>query len=311
MVSAAMLLQLFADRWWPVIGLLYGPRWVLGIAMLPTVPWLLMSPRRGIIPAALTAVAFAFGILDLRIGLGRLEMAAGPPMRVIEFNVAGSATDASKLSKWLRIQQPAVVVLVECRPDIGEALASTLDLHVRTGGSLCLLSEYPIDDWEARDQLAFWKRGGSGAIARARLRHPGGSLRIGMVHLATPRHVLDTFGDLSEALGRGDAVAKNTALRDDESKAARDWIGSPSDVALIAGDFNLPIESAVYREHWADYANAWSQGGMGLGHTKFTRFFGVRIDHVLTGRGVSTRRTVVGPGFGSDHRPIIADLTVE
>ena len=40
------------------------------------------------------------------------------------------------------------------------------------------------------------------------------------------------------------------------------------------------------------------------------RVFGVRIDHVLTGDGWRCRRCWVGPDVGSDHLPLLADLSL-
>jgi vancomycin resistance protein VanJ len=79
---------------------------------------------------------------------------------------------------------------------------------------------------------------------------------------------------------------------------------------VIAGDFNLPVESAIYRQHWAQYRNAFSQTGIGSGYTKHTRLFGVRIDHVLSSKDVQPIRSFVGKDVGSDHLPLIADLAI-
>ena len=74
------------------------------------------------------------------------------------------------------------------------------------------------------------------------------------------------------------------------------------------GDFNLPVESAIYRRSWGSFHNALSETGLGLVPTKHTRWHGVRIDHVLAGPGWQAIRAWVGPGLGGDHRPVIADL---
>src|SRR5439155_5647959 len=76
---------------------------------------------------------------------------------------------------------------------------------------------------------------------------------------------------------------------------------------LLAGDFNLPVESAIYRRSWSSFSNAFSTAGLGWGHTKLTSWHGVRIDHVLAGPGWQFRRCWVGPDVGSDHRPLIAE----
>jgi endonuclease/exonuclease/phosphatase (EEP) superfamily protein YafD len=97
------------------------------------------------------------------------------------------------------------------------------------------------------------------------------------------------------------------ALREHESEVASRWVGEVPDPVLIAGDFNMPTDSGIYQRSWSAYTNAFSEAGLGFGYTKFTRRMGIRIDHVLAGRGWRCRRCWVGPDVGSDHRPVLAD----
>jgi endonuclease/exonuclease/phosphatase (EEP) superfamily protein YafD len=97
-----------------------------------------------------------------------------------------------------------------------------------------------------------------------------------------------------------------------ESRSARAKIGrSPSAPFVVAGDFNLPVESAIYRADWGDLGNAFSMCGRGFGHTKFTGLFGIRIDHVLMSaqlRCVDAR--VLSSPYGGDHAPLVVDLVI-
>jgi endonuclease/exonuclease/phosphatase (EEP) superfamily protein YafD len=81
---------------------------------------------------------------------------------------------------------------------------------------------------------------------------------------------------------------------------------------ILAGDFNMPTESAIYRTFWAAYANAFSDAGWGFGYTEWPGMrrlpFGIRIDHILAGPGWHPLRCWVGPNIGSDHLPLIAEL---
>ncbi|MGI8547233.1 MAG: endonuclease/exonuclease/phosphatase family protein, partial [Gemmatimonadaceae bacterium] len=56
---------------------------------------------------------------------------------------------------------------------------------------------------------------------------------------------------------------------------------------------------------------AFSHTGFGLGMTKYNGWIRVRIDHVLSGNAWHADRTTVGPDLGSDHRPVIVDLTLD
>ena len=74
------------------------------------------------------------------------------------------------------------------------------------------------------------------------------------------------------------------------------------------GDFNTPPDSAMFREYWSSYGNAFSTAGFGWGYTHFTRRTAVRIDQILYSRGWQCKRCWVGPNVGSEHRPVIADV---
>ncbi|MBT1070883.1 endonuclease/exonuclease/phosphatase family protein [Pelotalea chapellei] len=81
---------------------------------------------------------------------------------------------------------------------------------------------------------------------------------------------------------------------------------------VVAGDFNTPVESVIYRTVWGDLANAFDKVGRGYGITQRVSVkgfsFGARIDHVLAGKGLVPKVCEVGPDIGSDHLPVIADI---
>jgi endonuclease/exonuclease/phosphatase (EEP) superfamily protein YafD len=71
----------------------------------------------------------------------------------------------------------------------------------------------------------------------------------------------------------------------------------------------MPVESAIYRHDWSDLTNAFTAQGYGFGFTKHTRWFGLRIDHLLASRQFRVERCQVQTDVASDHRPLLADLT--
>jgi endonuclease/exonuclease/phosphatase (EEP) superfamily protein YafD len=79
---------------------------------------------------------------------------------------------------------------------------------------------------------------------------------------------------------------------------------------LVAGDFNTPVESRIFQASWGDFTDAFSSAGFGLGFTKDNGWIKVRIDHVLTGPGWHVDHVATGRDFGSDHWPVIVDLTL-
>ncbi|WP_437595464.1 endonuclease/exonuclease/phosphatase family protein [Sorangium sp. So ce590] len=126
------------------------------------------------------------------------------------------------------------------------------------------------------------------------------------LHLETPRDAIEALiHGLWKQAAEHDRVI---ALRAWESELARQWVDEAPHPAVIVGDLNMPVDSAIYRRFWAGFENAFSRAGLGFGTTKRTRWFGIRIDHVLAGPGWTTERAWIGPDLGSDHLPILADL---
>jgi vancomycin resistance protein VanJ len=178
--------------------------------------------------------------------------------------------------------------------------------HAHRISELCVASRYPIRSVDVFDATELRRAGGHGGAVRYVLEAPGGAMTLLNVHLQTAR-----WG-LTEVIDRGmagrDAMTANTVVRDQDSRAVRRWLDSfgPADDTIVAGDFNLPVESAVYRRHWRAFGNAFSEAGSGLGWSKRTRWHGTRIDHVLHGAGFASAYARLGADVGSDHRPVIA-----
>jgi vancomycin resistance protein VanJ len=125
------------------------------------------------------------------------------------------------------------------------------------------------------------------------------------VHLETPRRGIEQFRWGGEVRG----LARNILVRDAGSRRTSQWVHQVAPDAIVAGDFNLPPESAIFRRHWGGCGNAFSERGRGFGYTRILPKWSARIDHVLTcGPSWVAVFAVVGPDLGSDHLPVIVDL---
>jgi endonuclease/exonuclease/phosphatase (EEP) superfamily protein YafD len=105
------------------------------------------------------------------------------------------------------------------------------------------------------------------------------------------------------------------ALRRRAAEEVSERIGGLSEAVVVAGDFNMPTDSAIYRACWSSLSNAFSKAGLGFGYTEWPTVagwrFGIRIDHILTGPGWRPQRCWVGPDVGSDHLPLLADIIAQ
>lgn len=306
----ALVLHVLGDRAWWTVALLYGPRWALVLPGLAVIPWLVAQPRRAAAPAVLALAIALFGVLGWCVGLARAAPAGGVPFRVLELNAnGGDPPIAGRIVAEIEAARPDVVAIPECNGPLARVLATLPDYHLRTGDYSCALSLGDFLEWSPRDQTEAFRYGGSGSVIRALVNTPAGVIRLGVVHPATPRSVLDTYYPLSQIPQRGPATLANMAMRDRESREALAWVlAGPDRPTIIAGDFNMPVESAIFRRYWGPFRNAFSRSGWGPGHTKETRLWGVRIDHVLVSGEIGTTASWVSHDVGSDHLPLIADL---
>jgi endonuclease/exonuclease/phosphatase (EEP) superfamily protein YafD len=137
------------------------------------------------------------------------------------------------------------------------------------------------------------------------------------VHLRTPRNGLQAVLDPQTLIDSSKSPCLQVAiqLRRQKSGKVVDWINQFSHQVIIAGDFNMPVDSDIYHQTWSKYGNAFSTAGLGFGYTKTSDIlgwqYGSRIDHILSGRSWRPCRCWIGPDVGSDHLPLVADLSCQ
>lgn len=305
-IATWLLLYGLADRWWLATALLYGPRWVCAVPLVALIPAALLC-RRAFLPVAMTLLVVIGPLLGFcvpwRTWLPNRAQKQ-PKIRVLSCNVHYANLHPAALFDLIVATGPDIVALQEWTPrhdDPATKLGPGWYVHIDP--DTCLLSRFPIEAVEhlSRDEL-----GGKGAAVHYRLRTAGEVLHFFNLHPISPRDGLEAVVD--DPLAAAHDVEQNLDVRWREGAAASRWAGQVQGRVLLAGDFNLPCESAIYRQYWSRYTDAFSVAGLGLGYTWFSHWHGVRIDHILAGAGWRCRRCWVGPDIGSDHRPLIADL---
>jgi vancomycin resistance protein VanJ len=300
----ALLMQQAGDRWWLGTLLLYGPRWVWAVPLAGIAPLALRDAR--VRWPALLAVVVLFGaILPCSItwgGIRSTEIAPGT-IRVLSCNVEGRNLNAPALRALIEDLKPDVVALQEWSPRWKTVLFPDPGWFIQQIPGQCLASRFPIGQVE---ELGWRELHGPGAVLICPLESPSGPLPLVTLHLATPRDGLEAM--LHSGLDGCAVLDANTSLRWHESEVVARRLAGLGNTALIAGDFNVPGESPLFRTHWRGWTDAFREAGLGFGHTKFTRWHGTRIDHILHGAAWRCRHCWVGPNVGSDHRPVLADL---
>ena len=317
-LAAALLIALtmwtLGDRWWPATVLLFMGRWVVLLPLAALVPAALALRPGALLPLTLGAVVTLGPVMGLRTGWHRLlAVPEGMPLRVVTFNVEGGLMVAAQLPVLLEAWQPDVALFQECGDELAAATQQMTGWHAHHDHQLCTLSRYPIVSAEPMDRTTLERVkqdaagvGGAGYVVRYTIATPSGNVGIVNLHLETPRKGF-------EGLMSGDVerLPINTELRDIESSRARQWVDGLRIPTIVAGDFNTPVESRIFQQHWGDLADAFSRAGTGLGYTKYNGWIRIRIDHVLADPAWwRVARVRVGADLGSDHRPLIVDLVL-
>ena len=308
-VSAWAVLRWGGDRWWWATVLLFAPRWLWALPLGVLVPATFLWQRRLWWLLAGTAAWVGGPLMGLCVALplGSSRDADCVRLRVLTCNI-GPAYDPVALAKLIVDEDIDVATLQE-----GAVTQELLDLlpepwRVYSRGRISLISKNPVLE---RTRLAREGSPGPAAAVAFRLDTPHQPVDFVAIHLYTPRRGLEAVG--SKFLQGAQRMRSNIAFRARESEAAARWAAERSPSVIIAGDFNLPPESSIFRRDWSRYTDAFSAAGMGygytFGYTTSGRWYGIRIDHILAGDGWRVERAWVGPHIGADHRPVIAELT--
>lgn len=318
--AVALFMWALGDAWWPATAVLFSGRWIflLPLALLVPAALLLRRPRL-VVPLLLGALIVVGPMMGFRTGWQRWlpGAASGTPFRVVTFNADVGDWLVPQLSFLVTQWRADVIAFQECGPELAKAMTALPGRYGHVAEGLCLSSRYPIREASSMDRSSLDRVrqgnegiGGAGFVTRYVLDTPRGPVDFTNVHLETPRK---GFEGLLGGRPSGADVRRlrdNTTLRDIESSLARRWVAGRHDPTIVAGDFNTPVESRIFRRNWGDLTDAFSRAGAGFGMTKYNGWIRARIDHVLSGPEWRADRAVVGPDLGSDHRPLIVDLTL-
>jgi vancomycin resistance protein VanJ len=298
------------DRLWFGTLLLFGPRWVWATPMVVLVPVAVRARHRPVGSVLLSASVVVVGPI-MGLCLPWRAWLDGRPaafsVRVLTLNTQLGSVRPGDLAALVAEIRPDIVALQEQSAFPGPRGSWGDGWHVIEDGDLCLISRFPI---EATEFIKGLVPGGHGNAMRATLKTPAGCIAFHNVHLETPR-----WGLLAMIHGRRlrpggvAALEQSIAIRAEESRRVSGWVAGAAATVLVAGDFNLTGDSAIFRDCWSGYTDAFAEAGLGFGHTEFVKAWAsVPIDHILGGPGWRPRRCWVGPDVGSDHRPVIAEM---
>jgi len=294
-----------ADLWWPATLLMFSPRWVLTVPLVFLILMAAALRRRSLGVLLLTLVLIAGPIMNFRISgrFLRSDIPAGLRLRVMTCNLHYKKPNAASLKRLLAETQPDIVAIQEWGGLNQSEFFPESEWHVHTAPSLFLASRFPLREATelGRDSMRE-----EGTVRRYELETSAGVITLFSLHLASPRQGL--YESVHEPRKGIADLEGGSALRWQQCENLAHEAEQVSGPVLLVGDFNTPPESAIFRQVWGHYTDAFSSAGWGWGYTFIGGKTTVRIDHILAGSGWRCERCWIGPNLGSPHRPVLADL---
>ena len=316
---------------WGVIALIHGvsESWWLGtmVVYLPRIPWVI--PALVLIPLSVRC-GWKPVLINVTAGL----LAAGPVMNwqsgglfrsavdrqayrltVVSCNVQSFRPKFDQVVVEINRIGPDVVLFQEAFED--HALLATLfeGWNVHRVDEYLVASKLPLKFISTTFVPGFERV----TAVRYEVETPLGPVAVFNVHQTSPRRSLTQLKPWSPLIGSGiETVEQETTLRDVEAMKTRaftvpEGLDHP---VLIAGDFNMPNDSSLFRRHWGSLQDAYALTGVGYGYTSPCSQGKIwpgntpwaQVDHILANEDWQVERCWIGESAGSDHRLIAAQL---
>ncbi len=312
-----LVIRQLGDKWWPATLMMFGPRWASATPLPVLAGYALWRRSRLVWPVSAAVALQLFPIMGLclPIRLMPARNTAVQTIRVLTLNAHGGQTSGPQLEALLAGEKPDIVLIQDWAKRMRLTFYNAPGWYTRWDADreLFVASRFPIVNGQDLDLEDLGPEGldvpgreTAGECAEYVLQTPGGPITVFNVHLASPHVGFNSFlAGGSSATARIDG---NSMWRRRESTAITKRSQLVSGPLIVAGDFNTPADSDIFRMYWSSYADAFSERGVGFGYTFYAHRSQIRIDHILVGEGWRVRDCRIGPGVGSPHRPLIADL---
>jgi endonuclease/exonuclease/phosphatase (EEP) superfamily protein YafD len=262
----------------------------------------LLATRRGTRPLAV-GVGSAALVGAASVGARSRRRQASTPaptdLVVLTANVLVGTADSGSLATLLERERPDLVSLPEAGPDYRDKL---LPLVAALGYRAWASTAPGTCDGEGVVLLAAARMGAltvtSGPEMRHRyLRATGGALGARSFYAVHPEAPMGPM--------------RTAWWRTDLAHVERWFADAPA--PIVAGDFNATADNAAFRAVLRRCRSAADGTGRGLAGTfpvAAPGWCGIQIDHVLVPTEATTTRFAVLPIAGSDHRAVLAGISL-
>jgi endonuclease/exonuclease/phosphatase (EEP) superfamily protein YafD len=276
----------------PLVQLISYTPYVAAASVLPLVVSLALRRWREAAVALLVVAAFGFAVVPRAVG-GPGER--GTPLVVLSVNVLGGGGDTTRIMDLIRRERPDVVSVQELTDEV----VARLD----TAGIATFLPHRALRPQPGVSGTGLY---GKYPLAAPRGLHPESTFDMARAALRMPGREIDVVAVHTSPPLPGGPV---TRWQRDFDLLPRP--GSP--IRILAGDFNATLDHRELRNLLGDgYRDAAASVGAGLVPTwpHGGPLPPVTLDHVLLDERVGVRSVEVFDLPGSDHRAVVARLTV-
>jgi len=214
--------------------------------------------------------------------------------RLVSFNVWFRNPDMVRVAEYIENSQADAVVLLELTPPQAEMLVPLLPTYPHYHIDSSRMGAAVFTKWPVMSAESVPLSQGGAIAARMMVDWRGTPVSLLGVHLNWP-------------LG-----PRNSAFRNQELNSLVALSKAQSAPLLVAGDFNLTPWSKYFSDALAQSGLHDAALGFGLTRSWPAQFapLGIRIDHCLLSRHWQAKATTIGPSLGSDHLPLVADVTL-
>jgi len=316
---AAMILSFLGlvnwvgEAWWGVSVLLFVPRWLwpVPLVLLALASALVRKPTYWILQGtvALVVLGPCMGFnIPLRQIWGRPALDKADHLRVVTYNIGAAEFNEQTFKKWIEKERVDLVLLQEVAN-----LSPAMRVYFNRRGwfhdrSFSLVSRLPIvEDYTPLQDQSTTDQRYSAHLHRIRVRMPSGTeVGFASVHLPTIR---PGFYRLFEGQPKG-LTQHVEWWRMELGRVVASLREMGDYPVVIGGDFNMPTDNLSMAMLRSFYRFGFEEAGFGFGYTRPSSAPWFRIDHLLSTPHCHFRRCWVGPDFGSDHLPLVADVVI-
>ncbi|RZJ05117.1 MAG: endonuclease [Brevundimonas sp.] len=221
--------------------------------------------------------------------------AGAPVVRLYSANVQALNTEIDSIRISIFAAQPDVVALIE----VGDVPASRLDQILQAYPYRVVSPRIDRPSGAARSVIASrWpltvirdRPDGLYAVG-ATVRTPLGPLNVVGVHLTRPWPYQEQWGQISQTMALAAVVSDLTGP------------------VIVAGDFNSVSSARIGRQVARDIGLRPASGFPGTWPSAVPSMFGVTIDQVWRSPDLAFVSRRVGRDTGSDHRPVVTEITL-